>query len=223
MARSPGVGVPAALEGAALIAGHLVATPFIGRRRLRWGTVGTEATDLLPGDELVPEPKWSYTLGVAVDAAPEGVWPWIAQIGQGRGGFYTYQTLENMAGCKITNTTEILPDHQHPAVGDDIYLHPTAPAMQIEIVDPPNALVLFGSPADIGDESQGMSTWQFAVNPGPDGGSRFLTRGRYDHSSNWRSRLAFGRFPIEVISFVMSRKMMLEIKRLAERDADSKS
>lgn len=217
-ARSPGVGVLAALEGAALIVWHLVATPFIGRRRLRWGTVGTEASDSLPCDELVAEPKWSYTLGIHVDAAPEAVWPWIAQIGQGRGGYYTYQTLENMVGCRITNTTEILPDHQRPAVGDDIYLHPTAPPLRVEVVEPPNALVLFGSPADVGAAtSWGVSTWQFVVRARPDGGSRLLTRGRYDHAPDWRSRLMFGRFPIEAISFVMSRKMMIEIKRLAER------
>ena len=218
-ARSPGVGVLAAVEGAALVVWHLVATPFIGRRRLRWGTVGTEATDPLSGDDFVPEPKWSYTLGIPIDAPPQAVWPWIAQIGQGRGGFYTYQTLENMTGCTITNTTEILPEHQLPAVGEGIYLHPTAPPLRIEIVDPPSALVLFGSPADLGaEEAWGMSTWQFVVNPRPDGGSRFLTRGRYDHSPDWKSRLALGRFPMEVITFVMSRKMMLEIKRLAERD-----
>ena len=111
------------------------------------------------------------------------------------------------------------PDHQHPAVGDKIYLHPTAPPMRVEIVDPPNAFVLFGSPVDMGaEESWGMSTWQFAVNPGPNGGSRLLTRGRSDYTPDWKSRLAFGRFPIEVITFVMSRKMMLEIKRLAEGD-----
>jgi len=216
-ASSPGVGVLAALEGAALIVLHLLATPFIGRSRLRWGTVGTEASDSLPGDSLVPEPKWSYTLGIAVDAPPEAVWPWIAQVGQGRGGFYTYQTLENMVGCKIVNTTEILPEHQHPAVGDDVLLHPTAPPLRIAIADPPNALVLFGSPTDIAaEESWGMSTWQFVVTPRPDGDSRLLTRGRYDYAPGWKSRLAFGRFPIEVVSFVMSRRMMLEIKRLAE-------
>jgi len=218
--RSPGVGVFAAVEGAALIAWNLVATPIIGRRRLRWGTVGTEASDSLPGDGLVPEPRWSYTLGIGVDAKPEEVWPWIAQIGQGRGGFYTYQTLENLVGCKIANTTEILSEYQHPAVGDEIYLHPTAPPMRVEIADPPGALVLFGSPAGSGtEESWGRSSWQFVVNPDPVGGSRLLTRGRYDHTPDWKSRLAFGRFPIEVISFVMSRKMMLEMKRLAERNA----
>ncbi len=220
--RSPGVGILAAIEGAALIVWQLIATPFVGRRRLRWGTVGTEATDSLPGDGLVPEPKWSYTLGIEMDAAPEHVWPWIAQIGQGRGGFYTYQTLENLVGCKIANTTEILPEHQHPAAGDGIRLHPTTPPLRLEIVEPPEALVLFGSPADIGaEESWGRSTWQFVVKPRPDGGSRLLTRGRYDYGPDWKSRMAFGRFPIEAVSFVMSRKMMLEIKRLAERHASS--
>ena len=74
--RSPGVGLLAAIEGFALIVWHLLATPLIGRRRLRWGTVGSEASDPLPGDELVPEPKWSYTLGIAIKAAPDQVWPW---------------------------------------------------------------------------------------------------------------------------------------------------
>jgi hypothetical protein len=131
------------------------------------------------------------------------------------------QTLENMVGCKITNTTEILPEHQHPEVGDQIYLHPTAPPMRVEIVDAPHALVLFGSPADITSEkSWGMSTWQFAIQARSDGRSRLLTRGRSDYSPGWAARLAFGRFPIESITFVMSRKMMLEIKRLAEASHD---
>jgi hypothetical protein len=216
--RPPGVGFAAAVEGAALVAWHLVATPFIGRRRLRWGTNGSEAAETLPCDELISEPKWTYTLGVDIGAPPDEVWPWIAQIGQKRGGFYTYQTLENMVGCKIANTAEILPDHQAPTVGGEIYLHPTAPPMRIAIVEPPHVLVLFGSPAgNSSEESWGMSTWQFIVRPDGDAGSRFLTRGRSDHSPGWKARLAFGRFPIEAITFVMSRKMMLEIKRLAER------
>jgi hypothetical protein len=161
---------------------------------------------------------WSYTLGVGIDAAPETVWPWIAQIGQGRGGFYTYQTLENLAGCKVANTTRILPQHQHPVVGGDIYLHPKAPPLRIQLVNPPNALVLVGSPAEVSAAGGGgMSTWQFIVSPRPDGGSRLLTRGRYDYTPDWKSRLTFSAFPLEVISYVMSRKMMLEIKRLAER------
>lgn len=215
--HSPGVGALAALEGAGLVAWNLVVTPFVGRKRLRWGTRGTEATDPFPGDDLVPDPKWSYTLGIDVAAPPEAVWPWIAQIGQRRGGFYSYQTLENMIGCKICNTTEILPQFQHPEVGDQVYLHPSAPPLRIEIADPPHTLVLFGSPAEISsDQSWGISTWQFAVRSGAPGRSRLLTRGRGDFGPGWATRLAFGRFPMEPITFVMSRKMLREIKRLAE-------
>ncbi len=216
--RTPGVGVIAALEGFALIIWHVVATPFIGRSRLRWGTVDTEPTDPLPGDELIPDPKWTYTLGMAIDAPPEKVWPWIAQVGQARGGFYTYQTLENMLGCKITNTTEVLPEFQDPQVDDLIHLHPTSPPLVIKKVDPPRALVLFGAPADVGNqESWAVSTWQFIVVPQEDGSSRLLTRGRSDYTPGLVNRLFFGRFPVEPISFTMSRKMLLEIKRLAER------
>jgi hypothetical protein len=216
-AHLPGVGFLAALEGVGLVAWNLVATPFLGRKRLRWGTKETEATDPLPGDELVPNPKWSYTLGLDVAAPPEAIWPWIAQIGQGRGGFYSYQTLENMVGCEINNTTEILPEYQHPEVGDEVYLHPTAPPLQVEIVEPPHALVLCGSPTDfVAEENWGISTWQFNVRPRSDGMSRLLTRGRSDFSPGWVTRLTFGRIPIEPITFVMSRKMLLEIKRLAE-------
>ena len=215
--RPPGVGVLAALEGAGLIAWHLVATPFVGRKRLHWGTRELEASDPLPGDELVPDPKWTYTFGIDVAAPPEAVWPWIAQIGQRRGGFYSYQSLENLLGCKIRNTTELLPEHQHPEVGDKVYLHPTAPPLRVEIVDPPHALVLFGSPADVAaEQSWGVSTWQLIVRPGSAGKSRLLSRGRSDFSPGWANKLAFGRYPIEPITFVMSRKMLLEIKRLAE-------
>ncbi|WP_062531095.1 hypothetical protein [Demequina rhizosphaerae] len=218
--RPPGVGVVPALEGAGLIALHLAATPLVGDGRLRWGTVGAEADDALPGDALVPEPKWSYTFGVDVAAPPEAVWPWIAQIGQGRGGFYSYQTLENLIGCRIANATAILPEHQHPAVGQEIRLHPDAPPMRVAVVDPPHALVLVGAPADLAaEESGGAVTWQFVVRADAGGGSRLLTRGRYDHTSDWRARLGFGRFPLEAIVFVMSRRMMLEIARLAEGGA----
>ena len=217
---SPGVGVLAAIEGAALIAWNLVVSPFVRRRRTRWGTIQAEATGPLPGDEFVSHPKWSTTLGIAIDAPPERVWPFVAQIGDGRGGFYSYQTLENMVGCKITNTTQILPDHQHPANGDDVYLCAGTLPLRVELVNPPHALVLVGAPVDLGsEETWGRSTWQFVARPHGDGGSRLLTRGRYDFASNWKSRLAFGNLLIEPISFVMSRRMMLEIERLAERNA----
>lgn len=64
------------------------------------------------------------------------VWPSIAQIGQGRGGSYSFELLENTAGCRITNADMILTDHQGVADGDEIHLHPTAPPLRVALVEP---------------------------------------------------------------------------------------
>jgi len=217
--RPAGIGVVETLEALGLIVAHLVLTPFIGRRRLHWGATLDEANATLPGDELVPQPKWSYTYAVTVKAAPARVWPWIVQIGQGRGGFYSYQTLENLVGCQIHNVVEILPEHQHPAVGDEVRLHPTTPALRVAIVDPPGSFVIHGVPAEVGaDQSFATSTWQLVLTETTNGSTRLLMRGRSDYSPEPLNRLFFGRLPLEPIMFVMSRKMLLEIKRLAEAE-----
>jgi len=51
------------------------------------------------------------------DAPPEAVWPRLAQIGEGRGGFYSYDWLERMAGAKIHNADVIHPEWQELGVG----------------------------------------------------------------------------------------------------------
>ena len=233
-----GVGVLPTLEALGLIAGHLFATPMIGRRRRRWGASPSEVAAQLPGDELIPTPRWSFTHGITIHAPARQVWPWIAQIGQGRGGFYSYQTLENLAGCQIHNVAEIHPEWQHPQVGQEIKLHPESAAMQIALVRPPWALVLHGAPYQSEQRDQpdqpdqqsqpaqaafATSTWQFALYEPEDGTTRFLMRGRSDYSDELMNRLFFGPFPMEPIQHVMSRRMMKEIKRLAERHAERES
>ena len=111
-----------AVQGSIEIGGAMV-TPFFRARRSRWGTADEELTRTYPGDELVPDPKWTADHAITINATPEHVWPWIAQIGQGRGGFYSYQKLENLAGSEIVNTSRILDEHQHSRVGDPIKLH----------------------------------------------------------------------------------------------------
>lgn len=215
---SGGVGFWAAVEGAGRIVGHLLLTPVLGRRRLHWGAGSDETKATLPGDELVPHPKWSFTYGVTIEARPADVWPWIIQIGQGRGGFYTYQTLENLVGCRIGNVAEIRPELQHPAVGDFIYLHPESPPMRVAAVAAPHSLVLHGTPVETGQATSSAAvTWQFFLAERADGSTRLLMRGRNDYGATLMERLSFGRFPLEPITFVMSRKMLLEIKRLVEQ------
>src|SRR5690349_633358 len=61
---------------------------------LRWGTTGHEAEAVLPGDELVPGAKLRATHAITIDAPAGAIWPWLVQMGQGRGGLYSYDWLE---------------------------------------------------------------------------------------------------------------------------------
>ncbi len=217
LARPGGVGLVAALEGIALMLWHLVLTPFIGRTRLHWGATKAETRVRLPGDELIEEPTWTYTYAIDIDAPPTDVWKWIVQIGQGRAGFYSYQMLENFIGCRIHNVAEVIPELQHPDIGDEIRLHPQAPPLRIEILDPPDAMVLHGAPTEADEEETFVeTTWQFILTDDGRGSTRLLNRGRFAYGPELGGRAFAGKFPLEPISFVMNRKMMLEIKRLAE-------
>jgi hypothetical protein len=79
---------------------------------------------VLPGDSLVPAPRYQTTRTIEIAAAPESVWPWLVQIGQGRGGFYSYDLLENLLGLGIHSAHAVLPELQSLAVGDTISLDP---------------------------------------------------------------------------------------------------
>jgi hypothetical protein len=215
-----GRGVGESIGGASAIAWAL-ATPFLRRGRLRWGATDDEVADVAPGDEIVAEPIWTATHAITVAAAPESVWPWVAQVGQGRGGFYSYEKLENLAGCRIQNAEQVLPEHQQVAVGDPIRLHVEAPPMRVAIVDPPVALVLHGSPAAPGEEGSKSgpdiaTTWAFLLRSAGEGATRLISRTRYHHGSGPMNVLAGGLLLIEPISFVMERKMLRTIKSLAE-------
>jgi hypothetical protein len=74
---------------------------FARPRHLRWGASGQECDASLPGDDLIVTPDLTATRAITVRASADQVWPWVAQLGQGRGGFYSYDFLENLAGCDI--------------------------------------------------------------------------------------------------------------------------
>ncbi|MBD8506716.1 hypothetical protein HT102_09480 [Hoyosella sp. G463] len=192
----------------ALIKIHVLLGRPLRKWRTTWGTTAAERQRTYPGDELLTDPKWSYSHAVTINAGPSEVWPWIVQLGQGRGGFYSYQALENLVGCRITNVGEILPRFQHLEVGDAIRLHPKAPPIPVALVEPERHLVLFASDAGSGE----ATVWGFHLLPLEGGRTRLIERGGSTHGDSVRSRLAFGRMLLEPISFVMSRKMLLTIK-----------
>lgn len=205
-------------SGASQIAIHILLYPFLRGWRRRWGSTEEERALGLPGDELVPEPQWTYNHAISIDAPRSAVWPWLVQIGHSRGGFYTYEGLENMVGCQINNVLEIRPELQQLRVGDTIITHGRSgfgpPVTRIE---PERSLVLGGPP----NENGSRSTWAFHLLDGPDGSTRLLERGRSRAGKGLADKLGFGPYVLDPIGFVMSKKMLRTIKRLAEPDPAS--
>jgi hypothetical protein len=165
----------------------------------------------LPGDEIVPRPrKWS-TRAITIAAPAEAVWPWLAQIGQGRGGLYSYDWLENLAGCDIHSANRVIPEYQALRVGDTVRLGPEGyPAYQVEAIEPGHALILGGN-----DPEMGMHSWAFVLEPIDEPTTRLIVRSRDDYPPTL-ANVVLWRLITEPAHFMMERKMLLGIKRRAE-------
>jgi len=96
--------------GAISIAGSIPLSPLLRPWYSKWGAAESELNMPLPGDELAPNPRLESTLAITIQATPEVIWPWLLQLGQGRGGFYSYVRLENLADCEISNADHIFPE-----------------------------------------------------------------------------------------------------------------
>jgi len=94
--------------GAAIAVLTLLYHGVIRPWHLRWGTIGDETTRPLPGDDFAEESNTPATHAIIINASAEEVWPWLVQMGQGRGGFYSYTWLENLVGCQMKNANQIV-------------------------------------------------------------------------------------------------------------------
>ncbi len=132
--------------GGGQVVGTLLAAPLLRGFYNRRGATPEERQRTMPGDELVPHAKLGYTRAITIDAPPRVVWPWLAQIGQGRGGFYSFDALENLVGCDIHSADRLIPEHAKLHVGDIIRSNPSDyPSWRVAEVEPPHHLVLVGS------------------------------------------------------------------------------
>ena len=188
---------------------------------LRWGATEVEVRRALPGDELLPNPKFSATHAITIHAPAGQVWPWLAQIGQGRGGFYSYTWIENLLGCGIRNADRVHPEWQNLKAGDPILLHPKIPPLPAVILEPGRVIVLHGN------TRQGLgsnlvkpgdylaTTWGFYLEPVDEHTTRLIERFRSDYNPTPMNTF-FNRVILEPGSFIMERKMLLGIKERAE-------
>ena len=205
MKRQVLTGAAVAVAGAGALAAYVLAVrPW----HLRWGATDEELTEKFPGDELVPHPNTEATHAVTINAPVEEVWPWLVQIGQDKGGFYSYSWLENLVGCQLRNADHVMPEFQQLAVGDTVRLHPQAPPLPVLICEPRKTLVL-------GNNMDYPGTWGFYLKALDEGKTRLVIRGRGEWGQgllNWLGAYAL----FEPAHFIMERKMMLGIKDRAE-------
>jgi hypothetical protein len=207
----------AAAAGAAVL-GSMAAYLLVVRPwQLRWGATDQERDAILAGDDLIPNPDLTASRAITVHAPAAQVWPWIAQLGQGRGGFYSYDGLENLVGCHIHSADRVVPEWQDLKVGDQVKLHPEV-GLGVVVVEPGRALVLRGG-VPMGTVPPPYDcTWAFVVREQPDGTTRLLVRERYVYAKWWAPLLVE---PVAAVAFVMTQRMLRGIRDRAERSGRS--
>jgi hypothetical protein len=195
--------------GGALAAGAgVIAYPLFFRRWcLTWGATAEEVSRKLPGDELLPEADIVSTRAVTVGAPPDAVWPWLVQMGSGRGGAYTYDWIENLFGLHMHSARQILPQFQDLEVGDELPMGPGRPVMRVEVCDPERTLAI--------RFADGNWVWIFAL-VAEGGQTRLISRNRIATPGAARAVRLFNLLVMEPGSLVMERKMLLGIKQRAE-------
>jgi hypothetical protein len=177
-----------------------------------WGAGADEIDAVLPGDELVSAKTPRTTRAITIDAPIEAVWALLAQIGEDRGGFYSYSLLEQAVGAHIHNAHTIHPEWQELHVGDTIWLarrYGDVGRQVVAAVKPKSHLVLVSS--DDYDRLQGgekaTGAWAFHLRS-EGGATRLLVRG---------SGGAVGHMWFDLPHFVMEQKMMRGIRDRAEK------
>ncbi len=189
----------------------------------RWGATDAEVHRILPGDDLIPTPQYVATRAITIRARAGAVWPWLVQMGQGRGGFYSYDWLENLAGLDIRSADRIIPELQHLDPGEIIRLAPHI-GMAVTAIIPERALVIrsvadirTGRPVDRGDPRFFDWSWAFILDESGEHATRLIVRERADFIPS-PGMTVLGTLAFGPIDFAMSRKMLLGIKQRAERE-----
>lgn len=181
-----------------------------------WGATEEEIAHSLPGDDLASNPTLLWTNAITIDATPEEIWPWIAQIGDDRGGFYSYTFIENQVGALTgaegytavyTNANEIHPEWQDPQPGEPLIQG----SLKVRKVEPGQYLL-----AESIQPSPFLWIWCWYVEPTNGGAeTRLLSRFAIEVPETAAANPVMD-FMLNAGGFVMHQNMMQSIKLRAE-------
>jgi hypothetical protein len=230
------VNTPAKL---ATLGSVLAAAAVVQRVSARTGATTAEAADPRPGDDIILEPTTIWNRGTTIAARPSEIWPWLVQMGFGRGGFYVPEWVDRLVWrVPAANSGVLLPQYAHIAVGDVIADGPQYLAYwRVEVVEPERALVFWtrrhpwrGAPVDPRDPSTLVErerelleggiyaecSWGFYLDEIGGGCTRLLIRTRAVSSQFWLRLLPYG-----LIDAYLSHAELRTIKRLVEAAQNS--
>ena len=208
-------------------------SPFLSSR----GTSAGEMKMALPGDQLLPPGyKINMTHALTVNATPDRIWPWMVQIGQDRGGFYSFEKLERLFGFGIHNTYRIVPEWQEMKPGDFIKFHKNGIGMFVHSAEKRKYFVLFTDYRKPMTPVPGQKEefilplpgnmymvwdWSFNLIPLPDGKTRIVIRALADWTdSNFIVNWLF-HFGSEMTGCVMNWQLINELKQCAEGEQNN--
>lgn len=174
----------------------------------RWGATDGELARPMPGDDLVPAPRHLTTRGITIRARPDEIWPWLVQMGNGRGGLYSLDLLDRLLGVIDAPSAErVLPEWQELRPGDVIPIGGTA-GWPVHAVERERSLVLRIEHGDV------LVTQSWALYPLDEESTRLVLRVRATAAPGLRRAALVA--VVEPQELVMVRAQLLGIRRRAE-------
>lgn len=194
---------------------------LLRRRMLRWGATDAELEERTPGSQIIPDASPFSTMAVTIAAPPSAVWPWLAQMGSDRGGWYSWDRLDHGG---IPSARTLLPEWQPLSIGQRLKSTPdgkhwfevaglepqrflalrvfTADGRQVDPVSP--------RPAKFSD-----SLWEFQLKELTGGRTRLVVRVSTISRPKLVSTLMSYLF-LEPAHFIMQTRQFTNLKRRAE-------
>lgn len=195
----------------ALVVIYIAAAFLLRPWYVRWGATDDEVRLALPGDDMVTHPDRVSTRAITINAPAAAIWPWLVQMGQGRGGLYSYEAFENLIGCDMHNANQIIPTLQGAQVGDFVRMYPEGKGPLPYIIarmDTNSAFIMGHHPTDGTDTW--FDSWAFVLNPVDTQHTRLIIRSR-----------AMAWTPVDTVLepgfFMMEQAMLTGIKERVER------
>jgi proline iminopeptidase len=201
---------------------------WVRPRLVRWGATDDEVEGSFPGGEFVRDGRRATTMAVTIDASPAQVWPWLLQLGSGRGGWYSWDRLDN-AGQP--SAREVHPEWQNLAVGDrlkfSVFGAGLVDAYEVAVLEPNRFLGLYGlsdlrgrwlDPMEPRPRGYMEGLWGFRLTELPGKRTRLVVGGYQAIRPRWVERFeSYWMYP--PVIWIMEARMLATLKRNIERAA----